>query len=702
MSLIINNITTITESASGYWQLPAGTTADRPSSPVAGMMRFNTDIEYLELYTNTGWKYFEYNYSFDIPQITFYLQEDTGSLSTDNITTNGTIVISGVNVTNGSWQYSINYGATWSTPLPPTIITAVIPDGIYPINCIQVRQLNSVGYASQPTGNSAQIIIDSAAEAITIAVAGDGNNILDYINIGTANGIISGTVDAAISSLTLTFGNVTKNATINGLSWSYNFVYDDLLELGLGYNRPLYARARYVSGKTGAGLKLVGVNFVGSKVFTSSESWIVPKGVRMISAVCVGAGDGSAPYYTSSGYGGRGGDLRWAKELPTIPLETLTVVVSASYNNGGESSISRNNVKLLCAAGGNAGTSTTIDGVQIGGGNGGNGGYGYDNLVPGGGGAGGYSGNGGQGAGSGVSPTNGSGGAGGGGGSSGGGWPGYSGGGVGLYGQGNSGAGSVSLGGAGSGGVGSRYGGGGGGKSIGGDGAVRIVWGLYRQYPSSNVSTPDTLAIGEMYGGGYYAGNIVQGGVTYRLIVAPRTGGQSSTSMSTGPTTPEATKTLNNGPIASASMNSASFPAAYFCENLTLGGYNDWYMPSRDELELCYRNFKPTSDITNTAVRVKASYNYLEGNDVSGDQMGINRNSSPLGGAYPSTLPRTQVSQFIDSVTAEGFTTYGGYLSSSFFDSTKVWGQQFLNGRQEPISNTTINQYVRAVRREPI
>jgi hypothetical protein len=38
-----------------FLQLPVGTTAERPGSPVAGMMRINTTTNALEFYSGTGW-----------------------------------------------------------------------------------------------------------------------------------------------------------------------------------------------------------------------------------------------------------------------------------------------------------------------------------------------------------------------------------------------------------------------------------------------------------------------------------------------------------------------------------------------------------------------------------------------------------------------------------------------------------------------
>jgi hypothetical protein len=53
-------------SSTGYFDLPAGTTEQRPASPVAGMVRYNTTESQYEVYTGSEWKYFNltaYSYS---------------------------------------------------------------------------------------------------------------------------------------------------------------------------------------------------------------------------------------------------------------------------------------------------------------------------------------------------------------------------------------------------------------------------------------------------------------------------------------------------------------------------------------------------------------------------------------------------------------------------------------------------------------
>jgi hypothetical protein len=47
----------------------------------------------------------------------------------------------------------------------------------------------------------------------------------------------------------------------------------------------------------------------------------------------------------------------------------------------------------------------------------------------------------------------------------------------------------------------------------------------------------------------------------------------------------------------SDAMNKASHPAAQFCRTLTIGGYDDWYLPATQEWDILYRSFKPEATI---------------------------------------------------------------------------------------------------------
>jgi hypothetical protein len=204
---------------------------------------------------------------------------------------------------------------------------------------------------------------------------------------------------------------------------------------------------------------------------------------------------------------------------------------------------------------------------------------------------------------------------------------------------------------------------------------------------ASNSVTP-SLAIGDAYAGGFYAGQISTAGngvADYNLVVGPVASAQnSSRRWKTSNTSTAGTSSVINGPANSAAMNDASHPAAQFCEGLTIGGFSDWYMPAKNELEVCYFNLKPTTD-TNTTF-------------PSGS--GTNTNAVPSRGSnYPSGGPPTQTTAAAFRVTtgAEAFTA-DSYWSSTEYSSSYAWQQYFSGGKQAyNIKADSIR--VRAVRR---
>lgn len=96
-----------------------------------------------------------------------------------------------------------------------------------------------------------------------------------------------------------------------------------------------------------------------------------------------------------------------------------------------------------------------------------------------------------------------------------------------------------------------------------------------------------------LYQGGYFAGNITVGSTTYALVLSPIESGESP-AIAWGPsdTTVIAADSRTDG-VANTSYLAGlagSWPAAEFCDGLTLNGYSDWYMPAIDELMLIFRN----------------------------------------------------------------------------------------------------------------
>lgn len=198
-------------------------------------------------------------------------------------------------------------------------------------------------------------------------------------------------------------------------------------------------------------------------------------------------------------------------------------------------------------------------------------------------------------------------------------------------------------------------------------------------------------AIGTATGGGYYAGDISTAGngvADFYLIVAPVASGQSTNiKWKTTNSSTTGTSSVIDGPTNSANMDNAAHPAAQFCEGLSIGGYTDWYMPAKNELEICYYNLKPTTQANSTL-------------------SGTNTNAVPSRSSnYTSGTPaRTSVAAF-QSTGAEAFASTGGqanfYWASTQQSIANGWRQYFFNGYQYGL-NKNQGIRVRATRRVAI
>jgi hypothetical protein len=192
--------------------------------------------------------------------------------------------------------------------------------------------------------------------------------------------------------------------------------------------------------------------------------------------------------------------------------------------------------------------------------------------------------------------------------------------------------------------------------------------------------------IGQAFGGGFYAGQIgVSSVATHYLVVGPVASAESSSKQCKNANTaiPGADSVID-GPQNTADMvadgNSTVYPAAHFCNDLVIGGFSDWYLPAKNEMEICYYNLKPNTNTNNTSE-------------------GINPNAVPARASnYTSGDPaRTSAAAFISSSGAEA---YGleTYWTSSEFSATQVFGPYMVNGTTYS-HNKTSSFRVRAVRR---
>jgi hypothetical protein len=216
-------------------------------------------------------------------------------------------------------------------------------------------------------------------------------------------------------------------------------------------------------------------------------------------------------------------------------------------------------------------------------------------------------------------------------------------------------------------------------------------WSAFSSFDTASVFAP---VLGSAVSGGFFGGQINDGGIIYNLIVAPKATGQYNPS-GTNPTgilykttasadSPAATfQNQVYGFPASQIGNDSNHPAFQFVCSLPIGGYDDWYMPAKNELEILYYNLKPdtTSNATSSgqnpnAVPARVS-NYTAGNPA-----------------------QTSVALY-QTGGAQAFET-GGYYNSSTELSTLTyqrWKQAFSSGNQDGGAKDG-GDYVRAIRRE--
>ena len=201
--------------------------------------------------------------------------------------------------------------------------------------------------------------------------------------------------------------------------------------------------------------------------------------------------------------------------------------------------------------------------------------------------------------------------------------------------------------------------------------------------------------IGESFGGGYCAGYIshtADGNPTHALIVAPRSTGATGSSYTlttnlawktaislTTDTTSPFDGAANTAAMVTAGI--ANHPAANFCVGLNIGGFTDWYLPARYELDIAYFNLKPGIGANDTGW----------GSNI----YAIPQRNSNWTATYPA---QTALTAF--NTSTEAFAT-NAHWSSTEHNVSLAWLLNFDNGFQgnNYFGNKTSSFRVRAFRR---
>jgi hypothetical protein len=170
---------------------------------------------------------------------------------------------------------------------------------------------------------------------------------------------------------------------------------------------------------------------------------------------------------------------------------------------------------------------------------------------------------------------------------------------------------------------------------------------------------------GTPFQGGFFVSRFRIGENHFGLIVSPRATGQRKTSMwSKTYSNIAGASSFNDGMANTRAMAEAKLPLAQWALDLSIDGHSDWYLPSRDEVELCYRHLKPTTDKNRTW------------------RHGENPSALPF-----ATHPYTEAAP--EQTTAEPFRAGGEeafdadwYWSSTQYSADYAWFQDFGDGDQ--------------------
>ena len=195
-----------------------------------------------------------------------------------------------------------------------------------------------------------------------------------------------------------------------------------------------------------------------------------------------------------------------------------------------------------------------------------------------------------------------------------------------------------------------------------------------------------TPILGTSMGGGFYAGRIIIDDQPFALVVAPKAEGQHKPTIWI-PDYKEVPGALsyNDGLANTKAMAEAGSKLAQWAIDLRIAGFDDWYLPAQDELEVAHRNLKPTTDKNYCWAR-------------SGTNLSAVTPTRP----YTPDFPLQTESELFKAGGAEAFDA-DWYWSSTQHASVSdyAWFQHFSNGNQD-YYDPYVKLRARAFRRLPL
>ncbi|MGH8129092.1 MAG: DUF1566 domain-containing protein [Gammaproteobacteria bacterium] len=189
-------------------------------------------------------------------------------------------------------------------------------------------------------------------------------------------------------------------------------------------------------------------------------------------------------------------------------------------------------------------------------------------------------------------------------------------------------------------------------------------------------------AIGSQLHGGFVGGTLMIKDKPHLLIVAPKADGEHEP-IEYGPygKLVRGANSFNDGRANTLAMARAGSDMAKWAVGLRIGGFKDWAIPARDQLERLYRAFKPTKES-----------NYK--------RCGDNPSAIPPAYPYEDKSPKQTALRLFKAGAAEAFAD-NWYWSSTQYSAYSAWCQYFDHGCQG-WGYEDGNGRVRAVRMIPL
>jgi hypothetical protein len=198
---------------------------------------------------------------------------------------------------------------------------------------------------------------------------------------------------------------------------------------------------------------------------------------------------------------------------------------------------------------------------------------------------------------------------------------------------------------------------------------------------NSKIEIPSVL--GAPFQGGFYAGRLNVGDIEYAIIVAPKAEGEhADTRWNADTKFVNGALSYNDGLTNTTAMSKAGSQLAQWARRLKIGGFSDWYLPSQDELELCYRHLKPSTD-----------KNYCWA------RSGINLSAVPPTRPYTPDVPKQTKAKAFKNGGTHAFNQIWHWTSTQHAaDPGGAWMQSFGDGSQGTTRKSLVYR-ARAVRR---